>query len=138
MLKFKRIGNLSFRLLKGPKTAIRDAFSVCEEFKKTPRLSYFFTIKLRTDRRSVGQTYGHVITKISGMGRLPHFLTHGASLQIVYPALIFSKNNCFPYMTINVLLLQYAEQTEPSSFINCMSTPYGTLVLRMGVFCIIF
>ena len=45
-------------------------------------------------------------------------------------------------MTINVLLLQYAEQTEPSSFINCMSTPYGTylhpMVLRMGVFCIIF
>ena len=41
-------------------------------------------------------------------------------------------------MTKNVLLLQYAKQTEPSSFINCMSTPYGTLVLRMGVFCIVF
>ena len=41
-------------------------------------------------------------------------------------------------MTKNVLLLQYAEQTEPSSFINCMSTPYGTLVLRMGVFVLYF
>ena len=28
-------------------------------------------------------------------------------------------------MTKNVLLLQYVKQTEPSSFINCMSTPWG-------------
>ena len=25
--------------------------------------------------------YGHVITKFSRMGRLPHFLTHGAPLR---------------------------------------------------------
>ena len=31
-------------------------------------------------------------------------------------------------MTKNVLLLQYAKQTETSSFINCMSTPCGTCV----------
>ena len=37
-------------------------------------------------------------------------------------------------MTKNVLLLQYAEQTEPSSFINCMSTPCGTLFFANGRF----
>ena len=30
----------------------------------------------RSAGRSVRRTYGHVITKISRMGRLPHFLTH--------------------------------------------------------------
>ena len=28
--------------------------------------------------RTDGRAYGHVITKFSRMGRLPHFLTHGA------------------------------------------------------------
>ena len=28
-----------------------------------------------------GRTYGHVITKLSWMGRLPHFLTYGAPLR---------------------------------------------------------
>ena len=37
-------------------------------------------------------------------------------------------------MTKNVLLFQYAEQTEPSSFINCMSTPCGTLFFVNGRF----
>ena len=37
-------------------------------------------------------------------------------------------------MTKNVLLLQYAEQTEPSSLINCMSTPCGTLFFANGRF----
>ena len=32
---------------------------------------------VRTDGRSV---YGHVISKFSRMGRLSHFLTHGAPL----------------------------------------------------------
>ena len=35
-------------------------------------------------------------------------------------------------MTKNVVLLQYAEQTEPSSFINRMSTPCGTLFFANG------
>ena len=30
--------------------------------------------------RTDGRAYGHVITKFSRMGRLPHFLTHGAPL----------------------------------------------------------
>ena len=40
---------------------------------------------VRADGRSLGRAggravYGHVITKFSGMGRLLHFLTHGAPL----------------------------------------------------------
>ena len=31
--------------------------------------------------RADGRAYGHVITKFSRMGRLPHFLTHGAPLR---------------------------------------------------------
>ena len=31
--------------------------------------------------RTDGRAYGHVITKFSQMGRLPHFLTHGAPLR---------------------------------------------------------
>ena len=31
--------------------------------------------------RTVGRTYGHKITKISRMDRLPHFLTNGAPLR---------------------------------------------------------
>jgi len=34
---------------------------------------------VRTDGRSLARSvYGHVITKFSGMGRLPHFLSYGA------------------------------------------------------------
>ena len=29
-----------------------------------------------------GRAYGHVITKISRMGRLPHFLRYGATLEL--------------------------------------------------------
>ena len=37
---------------------------------------------VRTDGRSLARTvYGHVITKFSWMGSLPHFLTHGAPLR---------------------------------------------------------
>ena len=37
---------------------------------------------VRTDGLSGGRSvYGHVITKFFGMGRLLHFLTHGAPLE---------------------------------------------------------
>ena len=37
---------------------------------------------VRTDGRAGGQSvYGHVITKFSRMGSLPHFFTHGAPLR---------------------------------------------------------
>ena len=37
---------------------------------------------VRTDGRARGRSvYGHVITKFSRMGSLPHFLTHSASLR---------------------------------------------------------
>ena len=41
--------------------------------KQIARVAYFFF------GRSIGRSvYGHVITKFSRMGRLPHFLTYGA------------------------------------------------------------
>ena len=43
-------------------------------------MSYFTFVYLWCGR-IVGRMYGHVITKISRMGRLPHFLTHGAPLR---------------------------------------------------------
>ena len=43
-------------------------------------LSYFTLVYLWYGP-TVGQAYGHVITKISRMGRLPNFLTHGAPLS---------------------------------------------------------
>ena len=39
---------------------------------------YIGMLVVRTDGLWV---YGHVITKFSRMGRLPHFLTHGATLH---------------------------------------------------------
>ena len=37
---------------------------------------------VRTDGRAGGRSvYGHVITKFSRMGSLPHFFTHGAQLR---------------------------------------------------------
>ena len=37
---------------------------------------------VRTDGRAGGRSvYGHVITKLSRMGSLPHFFTHGAPLR---------------------------------------------------------
>ena len=43
-------------------------------------LSYFTLVCLWYGG-TVGRAYGHVITKISWMGRLPNFLNHGAPLR---------------------------------------------------------
>ena len=43
----------------------------------------------RTDGRSGGRAYGHVITKFSRMSRLLYFLTHGAQLRARAPLLKF-------------------------------------------------
>ena len=43
-------------------------------------LSYFTLVCLLCGRTVSQAVYGHVITKFSRMGRLLHFLTHGASL----------------------------------------------------------
>ena len=37
--------------------------------------------------RTDGRTYGHVITNMSRMGRLPHFLRYGATLASASRAL---------------------------------------------------
>ena len=44
--------------------------------------------------RTDGRAYGHVITKFSGMGRLPHLLTHGVPLrarELRYKQFFFGK-----------------------------------------------
>ena len=41
-------------------------------------LSYFTLVCLWCGRMVARSLYGHVITKFSGMGRLPHFLSYGA------------------------------------------------------------
>ena len=40
-----------------------------------------FTLVCLWYGRTIGRAYGHMITKISRMGRLPNFLTHGAPLR---------------------------------------------------------
>ena len=82
-------------------------------------------------------TYGHVIAKISRTGRLPHFLTHCAPLQILYPALIFTKNNCFPWLKTSSYCYMLNKQSLPRLLIACLR-PVALCFLRMGVFCIIF
>ena len=45
-------------------------------------LFYIGMSVVRTDGRAGGRSvYGHVITKFSRMGSLPHFFTHGAPLR---------------------------------------------------------
>ena len=45
-------------------------------------LFYFFWYACGADGQSDGwSVYGHVITKSSRIGSLPHFLTHGAPLR---------------------------------------------------------
>ena len=41
----------------------------------------YFTLVYLWCGRTVGRVYGHVITKISRMGKLPNFLTHRAPLR---------------------------------------------------------
>ena len=41
-------------------------------------LSYFTLVCLWWGRTVARSVYGHMITKFSGMGRLPHFLSYGA------------------------------------------------------------
>ena len=48
---------------------------------------------VRTDGRAGGRSvYGHVITKFSRMGSLPHFFTHGAPLRA--SKVIYSASSC--------------------------------------------
>ena len=46
-------------------------------------LSYFTLVCLWCGRTVGRSVYGHVITKFSRMGSLPHFLTHGAPLRSI-------------------------------------------------------
>ena len=53
-------------------------------------------------RRADGRAYGHVITKFSRMGRLLHFLTHGASLRALREREAPLLNYCF-FVVTNII-----------------------------------
>ena len=53
-------------------------FSWAPKLAKSVRVNIGCPV-VRTDGRSLARSvYGHMITKFSGMGRLPHFLSYGA------------------------------------------------------------
>ena len=65
---------------------------------RTCSLSYFTLVCLWCGRTVARSVYGHVITKFSGMGRLPHFLSYGASRAGGAPLIIFYYNILFSYI----------------------------------------
>ena len=70
---FKSPGGHAFSFQIKPWVAFRLPYPLIELF-------YIGMPVVRTDDRAVGRSgmYGHVITKFSRMGRLPHFLSYGA------------------------------------------------------------
>ena len=68
-------------------SALQDAVAMRFPAKSEPRVAFglpyllieLFKIGIPVVRMD-GRAHGHVITKFSRMGRLPHFLTHGAPL----------------------------------------------------------
>ena len=57
--------------------------------------------------RTDGRAYGHVITKFSWMGRLPHFLSHGATPTHALRARVklLENNDIFNDCSLFTLLL---------------------------------
>ena len=101
-------------------------------------LSYFTLVWLLL----LHWTYGHVIAKISRTGRLPHFLTHGASLRALLARELRFKF-CIQLLSLQKItafhdwkrpLIAICWTNRASSFINCMSTPCGTLFFAKGRF----
>ena len=61
---------------------------------------------VRTDGWAVGRSvYGHVNTKFSRMGSLPHFLTHGAPLRARESS---AKNHYFALKEVYLLVCRLA------------------------------
>ena len=59
----------------------RVAIRFCAK-KPSPQTTRNFALVCLWCGRTVGRSvYGHVITKFSRMGSLPHFVTHGAPLR---------------------------------------------------------
>ena len=53
--------------------------------KPSPQTTRNFALVCLWCGRTVGRAvYGHVITKFSRMGSLPHFVTHGAPLRALH------------------------------------------------------
>ena len=73
---------------------------------------------VRTDGRSLARSvYGHVITKFSGMGRLPHFLSYGAPPTRALRARVelrykLSLEKTTPFTNLMCL----AQQVSPASY----------------------
>ena len=53
-----------------------------------------------------GRAYGHVITKIARMGRLPHFLRYGSTLARATNLKNLDKPNKLASINQNVLLIK--------------------------------
>ena len=75
---------------------------------------------VRTDGRAGGRlVYGHVITKFSRMGSLPHFVTHGAPLRAsrARAPLIYS---CYLIMKF-AIHSHFQNETKSKAFLVKMS-----------------
>ena len=71
---------------------------------------------VRTDGRAVGRSvYGHVVTKFSRVGRLPHFLSYGAPLKKT------------PFCIVASSLLQLCCLKTQNSRTNCSFLKIGVL-----------
>ena len=84
---------------------------------------------VRTGGRAGGRSvYGHVITKFSQMGSLPHFLTHGAPLRalrarevLYYPnrfriCSLLHLNVAIPVMFKSSYLVKLPNKKKPEGF----------------------
>ena len=86
---------------------------------------------VRTDGRSV---YGHVITKFSGMGRLPHFLSYGAlptrALRARWSSAIIPYWGCYYQGNIPLDLHNSSHPTQSHSITAIV------LTLQLPKYCI--
>ena len=70
-------------------------FSWAPKLAKSVRVNIGCPV-VRTDGRSLARSvYGHVITKFSGIGRLPHFLSYGASPTRAPRARVELRYECY-------------------------------------------
>ena len=96
-----------------PRKQPANAGTECKQFTENasvalqqPILTHAYTkcppVACGADGRSLARTlarsvYGHVITKFSGMGRLPHFLSYGAPPTRALRARVELRYNCLEY-----------------------------------------
>lgn len=66
------------------KTPLHEYMGIARSGSWAPDISHWFPSG--TDGQAEGRTYGHVITLISGMDRLPNSLRFGVTLERTSPA----------------------------------------------------